>query len=441
MKKYLIFIFIFFSAQTLAQGNFTVVAVGEAELQKEKIGFILENNSGLSSSQRIKLNELVSVLQSDFNFYKHLFEVSTSKTIDLKSKDHHVIVKLEPKISGGAVELETTVLKLKENKTILEEKFKVNFSNIRSFSHEISDTIYRSLTGKKSIFKSKIIFTSDRGSKGRNIKKEMYIMDFDGERKQKLTNFNSLVISPSISQSNDKILFSLIENRKKRRSDGNGFQNVKNINLHLYDLNTRKNKVISSEPGINSGAVFNHSGDSIYLTLTRQKNADIYKMDLKTGNKSKITKHFAEDVDPHINSDESLMTFLSGRAGKAMIYTLDPSGLEKSVKRISYVGRFNAAPRFNPEGSEIVFSSWVDNRFDIYRINSDGRNLVRLTKNFGSNEEPWYSPDGQFIVFTSQRVITRKRAVQDVYIMNRDGEVIKRVTQNFGKIYTPRWSN
>ena len=124
-----------------------------------------------------------------------------------------------------------------------------------------------------------------------------------------------------------------------------------------------------------------------------------------------------------------------------MIYTLDPTGVEKKVKRISFVGDFNAAPRFNPEGTEIVFSSWVDNRFDIYRVSSDGKNLVRLTKNFGSNEEPWYSPDGQFIVFTSQRVITRKRAVQDVYIMNRDGEIIKKITQNFGKIYTPRWSN
>ena len=175
--------------------------------------------------------------------------------------------------------------------------------------------------------------------------------------------------------------------------------------------------------------------------MSYQKNADIYQLNLSNGHKKKITSHYSDDVDPHINSDGSLMTFLSGRAGKAMIYTLDPKGREKNVKRISFVGRFNAAPRFNPDGTEIVFSSWVDDRFDIYRIGSNGENLVRLTKNFGSNEEPWFSPDGQFIVFTSQRVITRKRATQDVYIMDRDGEIIRKITSDYGKIFSPRWSN
>ena len=164
-------------------------------------------------------------------------------------------------------------------------------------------------------------------------------------------------------------------------------------------------------------------------------------MNLKTGKKHRITTHFLDDVDPHINEDGSMMTFLSGRSGKAMIYTMDPSKAEKDVKRISYVGRFNAAPRFSPDGKEIVFSSWVDNRFDIYKIDSTGNNLVRLTKDFGSNEEPWFSPDGQFIVFTSQRVISSKKAEQDIYIMNRDGEIIKKLTNNYGKTFTPRWSN
>ena len=66
---------------------------------------------------------------------------------------------------------------------------------------------------------------------------------------------------------------------------------------------------------------------------------------------------------------------------------------------------------------------------------------MRLTKDFGSNEEPWFSPDGEFIVFTSQRVISRKKAVQDIYIMNREGEIIRKITDGFGKVYTPRWSN
>jgi TolB protein len=207
------------------------------------------------------------------------------------------------------------------------------------------------------------------------------------------------------------------------------------------DLRTKKSTLISELDGMNSGAVFSADGKDIYLTLSFTKNADIYKINLKTKKRTRITKHFLDDVDPHINKDGSLMTFLSGRSGKAMIYTVNPNGVEKSLKRISYVGKFNAAPRFSPDGAEIVFSSWVDDLFDLYKIDANGQNLVRLTKGSGSNEEPTFSPDGQFIVFTSQKVLSRKKAVQNIYIMNREGEILKNITQNYGKSYTPRWSN
>lgn len=180
---------------------------------------------------------------------------------------------------------------------------------------------------------------------------------------------------------------------------------------------------------------------TIALTLSHTGNAEIYEVDLASKKiVGTLTSHSAPDVDPSINVHGNKMTFLSGRANKAEIYTMDLPGKEKNTKRISYVGKFNATPRFSPDGKEIAFSSWLDNRFDIFRIGADGHNLVRLTKDFGSNEDPTYSNDGQFIAFASQRVLSRTKAVQNIYIMTRDGEMIGQITDGLGNCQSPRWT-
>jgi TolB protein len=425
--------------------SLTIVAVGEAEKQVEKM-FIPEPTykPGMTPKDVKKAKEISDVVRSDFSFYIQLFEVEGEKSAflgfdGLKKKGYSYAISQEFSKSGSSLKLSIEAKKLVDNSSVYSRTLEVDLSKPRSFAHSVSNEIYKALTETKSIFQSKILFVSDIPSKGDNIIKELYLMDFDGERIQRLTYKNGFILSPAFSPDNSKIMYTIIEKRWEKI--GGRMQRVKNPNLYLMDTVTKKHKLISSENGINSGAIFDKNGDNIFLTLSYRKNADIYRMDTKTFKKSRVTNHWQNDVDPHINGEGNLLTFLSGRAGRAMIYTMDPSGVEKKVKRISYVGKFNAAPKFSPDGKYIAFSSWVDNRFDIYRIDSTGKNLVRLTKNFGSNEEPYFSPDGQFIVFTSQRVISSKKATQDIYIMTRDGKVVKRITRNFGKCFSPRWSN
>jgi TolB protein len=304
----------------------------------------------------------------------------------------------------------------------------------RREGHHLADRIFGSITGKKSIFKSKVIFVSDATSKGRGKKrvtrKEIYVVDFDGANRKRITHHGGIVISPAISPKGDKLVYSLIKKGK----------GAKRIELYLLDLVTKKRTILSRRKGLNSGGTFLPSGDEILLTLSNLGNAEIYAMNLASKNIRRVTQHYASDVDPSVNGDGSMMTFLSSRSGKAHIYTLDPRGKEKSVKRISFVGMFNATPRFSPDGKEIVFSSWLDNRFDLFKINPDGTGLARLTKDFGSNESPSFSNDGEFIVFSSQRVISKYRAVQNIYMMDREGQILGAVVKDFGNCLSPRWT-
>ncbi len=449
MKLIITLFILLFGHMSFAQD--AVIAVGQAEQDKDKLVIDDPELNSLTGEQKKLAADLIALLRNDFIFYKHKFNnvdysekgKNSYTTPNLtKWKEGGVTYFIASRLDNGPgadLDAHFKVWSILGDKEIFSQSFKVSKDTLRSKGHEIADSLYRSITGNPSIFRSKIFFVSDRTTTGKDAQKELYIMDFDGRRVDRLTNYNAVVMSPAISPDNSKIMFSLIA-PKKVLTRGKVRMITRN-DLRVYDMKSKNISILSDKPGINSGAIYTADGESIYLTLSYGGNADIYERNLSTNKMRKVTSHYADEVDPSITKDGTLMTFLSSRSGKAHIYTMDPRETEKDVKRISFVGKFNATPRFSPDGKEIVFTSWVDGGFDLYRISSDGNNLVRLTKDFGSIEEPAYSPDGEFIIFTSKRMKTRTKAVQDIYIMNREGEILGQLTQDFGRCFSPRWTN
>lgn len=441
---FLSFVYLNFNNVQAKDSSMAIVSVGEATLEKDKM--VVQdpyyNDAKLSSVQKNVALEFAKLLRNDFSFYQKKFYLVEAQANNTQarpatqfdywnSKGVRYLGTLSVQRVGDGIQIHVIFEDIKSKKTIYDRTHLVTLLNVRKIGHEAADEIYQKLIGKKSIFNSKIIFVSDRNSRGPKTIKEVYMMDFDGKNVNQLTAHGGIVMGPALSSDGRFLVYSLISYTSKNR----------NNDLYLMDLKTKSSHIISNQKGINSGAVFLTSGKSIALTLSVSGNAEIYEMNLETAQLRKITQHFAADVDPSITPDGSLMTFLSDRSGKAMIYTMDPRGTEVNVKRISFVGQFNATPRFSPDGKEIVFSSWLDNSFDLFRIASDGSGLVRLTKDFGSNEEPTYSNDGEFIAFTSQRVLSRTKIDQNIYIMDRDGEILGAITAQFGNCIAPRWSN
>ena len=444
MKILFVLLTMMFNVATYAQDdNLAIVAVGEATIEKDKM--VIQDpyvSSSLSAAQRTAASELVKLLRNDFSFYQKKFfliEAAANNTTTRQPTNYDYWNSKAVRFLGTATvekageSMKVTVIfeDIKSKKQIYNSTATASIATMRKIGHEMANGVYKQIVGKNSIFTSKITFISDRNTRGKKTVKEVYMMDFDGKNVTQLTSHNGIVMSPTMSADGRYLVYSLISNSGRKR----------NNDLYLMDMRTRETKVLSNKEGVNSGAVFLTGGRSIALTLTVSGNAEIYEMNIESKELRKITNHFSSDVDPSITADGSLMTFLSDRPGKAMIYTLDPRGTESSVKRISYVGQFNATPRFSPDGKEIVFSSWLDNSFDLFRISSEGNGLSRLTKDFGSNEDPTYSNDGEFIAFTSQRVISRSRADQNIYIMDRDGGILGAITSGFGNCISPRWYN
>src|SRR5579871_45020 len=78
----------------------------------------------------------------------------------------------------------------------------------------------------------------------------------------------------------------------------------------------------------------------------------------------------------------------------------------------------NAFPRWSSDGKKIVFVSDRDGDAEIYTMNADGSNPVRLTYSPGRDAHPCFSRDGRKILFQSPRENSQDT---NIYVMNSDG--------------------
>lgn len=432
-----------------------ILAVGEAEIAKEKISIVPSYLEGaLNEKDKKLLIGFEKLLQNDFSFYRNRFEVPSYEELrtqreqekgkisplfyapsyeDWRQKKTDYLVQLKGQAFGRYVKIMAVMYDIRQQKLgyKTEKVIIINNENYRAEGHKLADDLFQVIVKKPSIFTSKIFFVSDRDSTPRKQMKELYMVDFDGFNPVRLTRHEGIVISPEVSFDRHYVAYTLIEERNK--------QKVRNLDLYLLDVQTKRTEKVSSRKGINSGAAFLPDGESIALTLSFSGTAQIYVMNLKTKALRQLTTT-GDNVDPSISYDGKTLTFLSDRPGKAMIYKMDPSEKEKDVTRLSYVGKFHATPRIAPNGKDVVFASWVDKTFDLYRIDINGNNIIRLTKDFGNNENPSFSNDGEFIVFSNERVFSQKKASFQLMIMDRDGEILGNISQDLGNCFAPRWS-
>jgi Tol biopolymer transport system component len=140
--------------------------------------------------------------------------------------------------------------------------------------------------------------------------------------------------------------------------------------------------------------------------------------------------------------------------GKRLVYrTTGPEGQGLRILNLetgeitTLTTEYDTFPIWSPRGDIIAFTRQVDGDYDIFSIRPDGKDLRRLTNSPGNDTHCGFSPDGEWIAFTSARMGFKDEAVYtdspqpygEIFIMRYDGSHVHQLTDNQWEEGTPAW--
>jgi Tol biopolymer transport system component len=135
------------------------------------------------------------------------------------------------------------------------------------------------------------------------------------------------------------------------------------------------------------------------------------------------------------------------RDGDLDIYTMDSDG--KNVKRLTTELGYDGGPFFSRDGKQIVYRAFHPTKpeeiarykqklaenlieptvFEIWVMDADGSNKRQVTHLGKASFAPYFLPNGRRIIFASN-VNDPKGRDFDLYIVNVDGSGLERITFN-----------
>lgn len=228
-------------------------------------------------------------------------------------------------------------------------------------------------------------------------------------------------------------------------------------------------------------ASFAPDGESIVFSSNQTGDYEIYEMDL-AGIQTRLTDSisaFAPAISP--DGNEIVYSFSPGpEMTDSQLWRMGRDGSDRFPLTNLDGGAWDAV--WSPDGGRILFASMLGENVQLFTINANGSDLRQVTTNEGlrgrsdwsplgnlmstyigtlwsreiavfapdgsnltfitdggNNLAPSFSPDGEWIVFTSYLDHFQKADGCEIYIIRIDGSDRRRLTDNDFCDWQPRW--
>lgn len=208
---------------------------------------------------------------------------------------------------------------------------------------------------------------------------------------------------------------------------------------------------------LNEKPTFSPQGDRLAIFSDRSDYTEIYVISAIDG------KVIDRVIKGERSGDlESLHSYVSGLSwspdGKSLAFVSKSDGRDvlslvrvkdkKIYKKFKFKFDSIFSPSWSPLGAQIVFVGLKNGQTDLYSYNLTDLNLTQLTNDKYDERDPAFSPDEEFIAFSSDRPISKNTSSDSAFVYGRynlsllelESKKITNLTENKGNNRSPTWS-
>lgn len=242
---------------------------------------------------------------------------------------------------------------------------------------------------------------------------------------------------PAFSADDKKIIY---QNKKR--------PNHENSQVYVVDIATKVEKRITHNDGDDSCASYSHFGTKIIYSSTtdeiKERAAElskagrnsflpfeIYSADIDGSHIRRLTKTPGYDAEGRYSRAGDKIIFTSFRGGNSDIYVMNSNG--RNIRKISNNHLPNTSPMLSNNSQKIVYVA----AGHLYIANTDGSHAVQLTTGENINNSPYWHPNSKKIIFSSNRADKNN---YELYTISVDGKCLKRITYSTESEYFPSFS-
>jgi dipeptidyl aminopeptidase/acylaminoacyl peptidase len=288
-----------------------------------------------------------------------------------------------------------------------------------------------------------IAFTADReDAEGTQI----YLLSMEGGEARRLTTHPTSVQSPSWSPDGTSVYFLARDpkteeekEKEEARDDVYAFdENYKQEHLWKVDVETGETSRITE--GDFTVAQYSLSRDGRRVAHMRSPTplygsfqwAEVWVMDADGGNALQLTADTVPQQAPALSPDNSTVMFRADSNEELDFYYNDKiflvpaSGGDARVLLPDLPHEITGAT-WSADGETIFFTANTGVRHDLFRVDADGSDLVRLTEGDHALGSWSYEPDNGIHAFT----IRHRESPGDVWLLTPDAAEPRRVTHVF----------